>query len=52
VGQWPKTPADKKKCSKPATNTAQFIVFEFNGAKKPTPEASKHSDPGATIVLF
>jgi hypothetical protein len=37
VGQWPKTPADEKKCATLITNFKQFNFFESNGPNKPTP---------------
>ena len=52
VGQWPKPSADKKKCVTSSTNLNQFDFFESNVASKPTPAASKHSDPDPAFACF
>jgi hypothetical protein len=54
AGQWPKTPADEKKCVTLITNFKQFNFFESNGAKKPTPAlaASIYGDLDAAYAYF
>jgi hypothetical protein len=54
VGQWPKTPADEKKCVALITNFEQLNFFESNGAKKPPPAlaASIFGDLDAAHAYF
>ena len=54
VGQWPKTPADEKKCATLITNFKQFNFFESNGARKPPPAlaASIYGDLDAAYAYF
>jgi hypothetical protein len=52
VGPWPEPSADKKKCVTSSTNLNQFNFFISKGASKPSPAASKHSDPDAAFAYF
>jgi hypothetical protein len=51
VGQWPKTPADEKKCATFITTFKMFNLFESNGAKKP-PQALAASIYGDLDTAF
>jgi hypothetical protein len=52
VGPWPEPSVDKKKCVASSTNLNQFNFFESNGTSKPSPAASKYSDPDAGFAYF
>ena len=52
VGPWPKLSVDKKKCVTSSTNSKQFNFFESNDSSKPTPAASKYSDPGVAFAYI